>query len=441
MALRTLQDSPVLEPLARAAEQCGVDAVLFGSVASRALLFDAADTPAKDLFELAEHVSDIDIGHTGPSSLTPAFAEAIASTMPLAPWFRWSIVDRDGLAEKENLARFNVGVPLRQLQLSTRHLLDPDGTAKLLQRALQGDIDLLPNARFDASPRSSFDSEASAVLVYVDAAFDVIQTDVRRSPKTLGGPGQRSPAADLVKSGVLRTLRMDGPGRDVALRRLWYRLAGSTQRVSPNILLAAVEHFGLEPIVHLLDEAGYPASRLVEAQEITIVSAYLGEGEFRMPLLVERQDEFQDWTSALEKSLAGMARPTGFDRFADPITLAPGNEVIGGVRSIPVSKGSSSSSRSVGPLAQEFVHLSLNVPSALGTLKATNLTAVVVGQSAENSLLLPAFASVSTALPWPYGHGFHDSSIATRCTIRINLPELGGDLTKLDVFLLHGDRR
>ncbi len=47
MALRTLWDSPHLAPLARAAEKADVEVELFGSVATRALLFDAIGVAPK----------------------------------------------------------------------------------------------------------------------------------------------------------------------------------------------------------------------------------------------------------------------------------------------------------------------------------------------------------------------------------------------------------
>src|SRR5277367_1854152 len=166
MALRTLSDSSVLAPLARAAERAGVDVVLFGSVAARALLMDAAKIEPRSMFELAEHVSDIDLAHTGPPSATALLQATIAEQMPTAPWFRWSIVDRDRLALLDRLRSFNIGVPLRQLRLGSQPFGDGDITATLLERALDGQVGIFDNEAFRSSPRSGYDTEASAVLLY-----------------------------------------------------------------------------------------------------------------------------------------------------------------------------------------------------------------------------------------------------------------------------------
>lgn len=436
MALTRLQESSVLAPIARAAEHVGVDAVLFGSVACRALLFDAAGVPAKDFFELAEHAADIDIGHTGPSYLTGRFAEEIASRMTLAPWFRWSIVDRDGLAAQNSLAGFNIGVPLRQLRLGTQRLFDPRETRGLLRRALDGNIDLIRNPRFDQSPRSAFDTPASAVLVYVDAAIDVLQTYLRRAPrKSLGGPGQRDPAMDLAAEGVRRLKEMAEPDRRQALRRLWYRLAGSAIRVSPSVFALAVDYFGLYPIVEVLEQAGYPASRLSERSAIPILSPYLGNGHYRMPTMMDTVDPSRDWNGALQTALQEMAAPSWFDDPSDPIVLAPGNDVISGLRGIPIEKGESPSSRSLSHEGQEFFHLSMPLPDDRPDLHSASLTAVAIGHSFEGSSLIPAYASVSTALPWPFDRD-PEWTHGGRCTVRISLPGLGKHFSKVDVYLL-----
>ncbi|QIO43071.1 hypothetical protein HA464_03105 [Rhizobium leguminosarum bv. trifolii] len=206
MALRTLCDSSVLALIAIAAERVGVEAVLFGGVASRALLFDAAGLSARDLFELAEHVADIEIGHTGPSDLTPSFAKAIASFMPLAPWFRWSIVDRYGLDEIASFQPHGITVPRRRLGLGTKRLFDPREIPTLLKRALVGDIDLLANLRFDASSM-----EASAALLYIDAVIDIIETYARRPrPRRYPFFSYNSAIEYLAAEGVRYLERMDG---------------------------------------------------------------------------------------------------------------------------------------------------------------------------------------------------------------------------------------
>ncbi|MBY3187917.1 hypothetical protein [Rhizobium laguerreae] len=439
MALRTLADSPIFKPLVQVGKSLDVDVILFGSVASRALLFDAAGAPAKSLFELVEHVSDIDIAHTGPPSITSEFARAVATEMPLAPWFRWSIVDREQLSELDSLERYNVTVPMRQFKIGTQRLFDPVEKDEIFGRALQGDIDLLPNPRFGESPRSSFDSEATAVLLYVDAALDVLQVYFRREPPGHRlGPGKASPAKELIATGVRRLEDMTEPQRSIALRRLWCRFAGSAVRVSPTVWQRAVDFFGLGPLVELLEMSGFSASQFVEGHGIRIVSDFLGSGMYRMPKVIFDADAGLDWEEALKSALEGTSDLSSVDRFLDPIVLAPGNEVIGGLLDIPVTKGASASSPHLGSSKQEFFYISLPLPKKRPPIDSASLTAVVVGHEPEGSSILPAFASVSTAMGWPFDRGTDEAFDGGRCTIRISVPGMQSNIRTVDVFLITG---
>ena len=84
----SLREIPAFAPLARVADQLGIDLLLFGSVASRAAILSAAGGLPTDLFELCEHASDIDIAHTGTAEVTAKVCSAIADQYPFTPWFR-----------------------------------------------------------------------------------------------------------------------------------------------------------------------------------------------------------------------------------------------------------------------------------------------------------------------------------------------------------------
>jgi hypothetical protein len=119
-----------------------------------------------------------------------------------------------------------------------------------------------------------------------------------------------------------------------------------------------------------------------------------------------------------------------------PIELSEGNEMIAAIRSIPVRQGYSSSSIPRGPLAQEFIHIGLSAPGReLHGPTPDKLTAIVVGYGSDGPSLLPAFASVSTALPIEPTDAFARTTPA-RCTIRLNLAGMLGGTENLDVFLL-----
>lgn len=435
MALRTLYDSPVLEPIARAAEKVGLEAFLRGGVASRAMLFDAAGVPAKDLFELVEHAAVIEIGHNGTADRTPDLEGAIAAMVPLSPWFRWSIMDQDGLAAIEERQRGRFEVPLRQLRLGMHRPRPPSGTVRLLRRALRGQIDLR-SPEFDAYYLTTPLSLVSVVLVYVDAAFDVIQADLRRRPPVWSGPGQSAPSANMVRAAVSRFDELDRFERMLSLRRLWYRFASSALRLSTDLLQSAVEHFGLGPLLALLDDSGYPAFRLVAGDGVPIISAYSDDEGFLAPLMMDDEADSVDWPSAFKHALADVDASSYFD---DPIRLAPGNLVVSGLRAIPIRKGPGASSRSKIGLPQEFLHLALRMTDAPKIVDPRDLTTVILGHGRDGSSLLTGFGSASIPMERPID-GFVSRS-AQRCTVRVNLLELHEDVDVIDVFLVRRDAR
>lgn len=438
MALRTLYDSPVLEPIARAAERVGLEAFLLGGTASRAMLFDAAGVPAQDLFELAEHAAVIEIGHSGSADRTPDLAAAIAATVPLSPWFRWSIMDEACLAAIESGRSGRFEVPLRQLRLGMHRPRSSSGTVRLLRRALRGRIDL-GSPELDASYPTTPLSLASAVLVYVDAAFDVIQADLRRRPPTWSGPGQSAPSANMVRAAVSRFDELDRFERMSSLRRLWYRFASSALRLSEDLLQSAVEHFGLGPLVALLDESGYPAFRLVAGDGVPIIAAYSDDEVFRTPLMMDDEPDSVDWPSAFKQTLADVDASSYGRGFYDPITLAPGNLVVGGLRAIPIGRGLGPSSRSAIGLPQEFLHLALRMTNASILVDPRDLTAVVLGHGRDGSSLLAGVGSASVPMKRP--RDGYVSRPAQRCTVRVNLLELHDDVDVIDVFLVRRDAR
>lgn len=438
MVLRSLQDSPTLMPLARAAKRAGVELELFGSVATRAFLFDAAKAPERDLFELAEHVADVDLRHTGPPSATERLRRAIAVELPMANWFRWSITDREQAAEAERLRAFNIGLPLRELRLGTEPADDTDAVYQLLFRALDGDIEIIPNDRFSASPRASRDTEATAALIYIDAAVDVLETQYRaRRPYR---PGVDLRTSELASRGLDRLRDLQGAARGAALRRLWYRLAGTAVRISPELFEAAANFFDLEPLIGLLDAEGFPARLLgQESDRVTAISAYLADGNYRVPVSVAADNLYADWTGLLNADLARSTMGALPDDATAPIELGRGNDVMAAIRSIPLRKGVSPSSIGAGPLIEDFFHLSMPFPSAAGSTNVEQLTAIVVGRGPEGPTLLPAFASVSRALPdWLRADG-PDEVNGRRITIRFNLAGMVSDETEIDVFLVRAD--
>lgn len=440
VALRTLSDSPVLAPLARVAERVGVDLVLFGSVATRALLFDAALVQPADLFELVEHAADIDLAHTGPASATLPLRAAIADLLPMAPWFRWSIIDRDESARLERLRPFNISVPLRQLRIGTEPRGDVDGISELLARALHGEVDIHSNEAFRSSPRSGYDTEASAVLLYIDTWLDVLEVQKRsgRPARVRAHPS----ANDLMGSGLARLATLSAEGRSIALRRLWYRLASTGMRMPPDLFEAMRDTFNLTGLVTVMEDALYPAGSFGRtASAPTLLSSYVGDEAFRVPSVVKGGfGEYHGW---LDEALGRVSIFSPSDGMIPaPMQLGEGNEVIAAVCSIPLRHGGNAPSIFDEPLAQDFIHVAL--PASRGELDdivPEKLTAVVMANGPHGTLILPAFSSVSTALPFGYPRPQCDRVLtrSARCTVRLNVGGMINHIEKLDVFLVKGN--
>lgn len=434
MALKTLSDSRALLPLARAAERAGVDIVLFGSVATRALLLDAANIEVRDLFELTEHTTDIDLAHTGPPSATPFLQSAIADFVPMAPWFRWSIVDRDELARMDQLLPFNIKIPLRQLRIGSQPIGDSNSINVILDRALVGKVEIFGNTEFNSSPRSNYDTESSASLLWIDAALDVIEVGLRS--RQFYDVEIDASFYELLNTGVERLKNLADGGRDAALRRLWYRLSSIGLRISPSFFKRIQSQLQLGVLLDVMSKAGYPtASFGNDASAVTLISAHLGKGIFRVPLTVGTVDAFGESRNALDAILQVFSERL----LSAPIKLSEGNDVIAEIRSIPVNQGISSSSIAKGPLAQEFIYVSLPAKNGeLSDISSDELTAVVIAHRSDGPLLIPAFASVSVAIGTKAftGSDKFDRFVSERCTIRLNLTGMLGGVEKLDIFLV-----
>lgn len=438
MPLQTLWDSPILLPLARAAERVGLELELFGSVATRALLYDAAGIKIRSLFELVEHLSDIDIGHNGPASMTPALEAAIIQEIPSASWFRWSILDRERMAERLQLQKFNIDVPLRNVTLGTTPRGMTEQVDELVFRALRGEVDIFPNKNFGESPRAGFDSEASAGLLYIDAAIDVLDTQTRGKLPLVAPSDIR--ARELISEGVHRLSELSQSGHRIAMRRLWYRLASTAARIPPELFEAAVNFFDLNSLLDLQLKAGFPAySFRKEGMPPIFISSYLNDNKFRTTLEGRPEDGFGNWSSSLNKTLASL-QGASFGGDPSPIILGTGNEVIAAFKSIPLFPGKAQSAGSSRrPLRQDFLHISAPVRAVGRALMAEQLAAVVIGYDNDGPVLLPVFAVASIAAYPQFSVPDHRPPVAKKCTIRLNLAGHIDGIKEIDVYLIRGN--
>lgn len=438
MTIATLWDSPVLAPIAEAGLAVGLNVTLFGSVASRALLWSEASIKAKSLFDLAPHLSDIDLAHDGPPSSTVALRAALEAIVPMAPWFRWSVVDRKGLAEIDRLVPTNIRVPLRELRLGTLPQGQIEKTANVIQRALEGEVDIVGNEAFNNSPRADKDTETSAALIYLHAFLDV--NECLSKQENAVQPEVSRKLYDIMEQGHTRLSRLSESGRALALQRLWYLFSGLEMRL-PGASLLFEDWFALplHSLFHDLGAAGYPAAAFsTKEQAPLLVSSRLDTGQFRTPFRVEggnfgdRDDELGELLNlSIGKDDSGL------------VELADGNTAIAAIRSIELRKGNSPSSVATGPLAQEFVHIRL--PAANGELTDVapeRLTPLVFGFNDNGAIMIPANASVYTPAPhqfssWPlpFPHGPDPET----CTIRLDLSAMPSDCQRMNVMLVKGD--
>lgn len=432
MALSTLWDSPQLAPLAQAAEKAGVELELFGSVATRALLFDAAKVQPRSLFDLAEHIADIDLAHSGPPERTATLEREIARVFPLAPWFRWSIIDCEQAARRDALRQFNIRVPLRELSLGTRPTKNEAERRELLTRALEGEITLLDSDSFDRSPRAGFDTEGSAALLYLDAVHDVFDAQLRAGREA--GVRVDTGPANVLDQGLDRLERLGLAERQAAMRRLWYRLAGTAVRVPPNVFRDAITIFRLERLLDTLRKQGFPVEALRQPEgRPTFISAFVGKNGFRIPLDASPTVDYRAGNDLLEELLLVRREWT-----TERLKLAEGNRIVAAVMGVPLTSGDSQSSPSFGGLCNDFVHIALPLSTDRSLLDEERLTAVVIGTNKEGPVLVPAFASVSLSLRLMESERGGRAPV-DRCTIRINLAAAHADTAEIHAFLMEGE--
>src|SRR5262249_1824528 len=120
------------------------------------------------------------------------------------------------------------------------------------------------------------------------------------------------------------------------------------------------------------------------------------------------------------------------------IEIASDNTVLAAIQHIPLNQGDAPSSPSVGPLGQEFVHISIPMQGRqLEGLRPDLLTALVVAHGINGHALLPTFASVSTSLPLDRSQESPNPlSQRSRCTVRINLSGIVEGFENMDVLLV-----
>lgn len=435
MTIKTLHDVAALRPLARVADKLAIELVLFGSVATRVALRDRFEIPTESLFEVTEHVADIDLAFLGPGQMLETVRSAIADEVPMAPWFRWSIADRAQFEEHLALNKSNWKIPLRTVRIGSDPSRTHLGPLRDLDAGLRGTFG--ENPEFGESGRAKVDTELSATFLYIDTLLDLLEVN---SLAALDDPVRFEPSTvqASIREGLKRLARLDDDGRALALRRLWYRMTGVVSRASPSLFDHIIERMELQELMMRLTEYVHDderLQRLSDSRRPLTVSASILPERYRLAPAPTGQDPFAAGPDSLDKALT-------HEDGSVIATLAPGNAVIASVRRLKVSPGKAPSSARSKCLPQEFAHISIPFAgSRFAELRPEDLTAVAVGGRNLEPVLLPAYAVVSRSLAnrsWLGARGDHvHRDVADgRWTIRLNLPAMLESMQSLDVFLI-----
>jgi len=447
MTIRTLHDVPVLEPLAHVADKLAIDLVLFGSVAGRIAIRDQLKLETPSLFDVAEHVADIDVAHLGPPSQTGRVRAAIAELVPMASWFRWSIIDRAAFDHYQFLDHYNWRVPLRSVRIGSDPRLTDIAPVSNIEQA----VGLVANPRFHMSPRSEYDTEASALFLYLDALADV--QEISRLTGNAVDVAIDHPTVMSAAENTRRAFdRLKGYKHRAAGNRLWYRIATTAFRLSPPDFRSLINRMELWEFLEYLDGVVEDGGirRLMKADGPAAVSATRHEWQgFRIPPAPKIDgDPFSTTNDELE-GLLEQTFALGPDVLTDAgvARLEGGNRVIAALRNIEVSSGLTPSTPTGRSLPEEFVYLSMPLPAEPPVnYRVGDLTAVAIGEDDVGPSFLPGFASVSKTIAPPVEPAYtvletpdEPRDRVGRWTIRLNLPAALNRIDKLHVYVVAHD--
>jgi hypothetical protein len=420
MGISSLYEIPAFSPLEHVAAACGVELRLFGSTATRVALCDQSDEDlnSKTLFDLAGFASDIDLSHCGPASLAPEIRSQILKYVPFAPWFRWSIIGGKEQEALDEQSQFNATIPLRRITISSHYaggIADPSGA---LEEAGRQKVSFKRNAMFMHSPRAKryFDTEASGVLLFMDAALDFLEYQkidpISRSPKVTG-----------IEEALKSTIEFfDGDStahqRNLALRRLWYRLAATALRAGPDQLKTWLSLLKLDELESKVLTAAFgdAITRLSEENPNSpiIVSSAIADEEFRVPLNHrfgitfggEAEAVLDEILSALTTSADSLPFKSGFLANSNKkFALCGDIKLLAAIHDVQSKAGKPLCATNPSLWMDDFVHIGIDIPENVAN--ATNMDpkkmgAIVVGRRQSNSksdtFVVPAFAMVSKSI-------------------------------------------
>ena len=431
----SLYEIAAFDGLSRVATRFGVTFTLLGSCATRAALMDLAGRlESASLFDLAPNLGDIDLVHPGPPGENPLIREAISWELPLAHWFRFSLLSATEHSVFRVQRSSNCSIPLREIEIGEKGILDP---ADALREVYPSAVSFKRNAEFAKSPLAAngLDREATAVPLFLDSALDA-STIIGTSFSI--APGSEEQMREAVES--LATLSsLEAKKRGAVQSRIWYRMMQFALRIGP---VRFGELRQIAPINRLLTALPSDLAQKFDfgIDDVIVVSSALEGTTFRANAstntrFLPAEDATQLWKSA-GQSLT--------PRHSRPFELGSGQRLVGAIQGVQIVSGEAASSEQVvaaGVLrprhsspqhfyvGEEFIHVAFRQPAEIQDIALEDLSAFIVGRERDSDEvhLIGCFATVDRS------HGPNSRLL----TLRLGLGSTEvSELREMDVFLV-----
>jgi hypothetical protein len=182
--IRSLYDVPGFERLREITDAFSVQIMAHGSVLRRLVSYayrlHGTDAPILtrpiSLFDLISGISDIDLVHSGPPSLTARLHEEILLKIPYAECFRWELRSNQEYSIYARALPYSSIIPVNLLTLSTSSTTGIDDPWQGANDILDGRFRYIRNGFFGRSPlfTAKRDLELFSALMYLRAIVESV---------------------------------------------------------------------------------------------------------------------------------------------------------------------------------------------------------------------------------------------------------------------------
>ena len=378
LAGRSLFDVPGLQRLREVCEQLGVKLVCHGGLVRRLASLSSADINEPSvryldgrttLFELVPYLADIDLVHSGPSTLNNAVLQSIYAQVPHAEVFRWQLYSASDYSVFHNASLCNGIIPANLMTLSSSSNQGIDDPWNGVSDFSAGLFRYIRNGFYSRSVlyRQGRDLEIFSALLYLRLLLEM-QTQVNRV-------FNEHPGFDAAIS-VINDSRSTDTYRRLEhyayLRaRLFYLLHGlrasaiSGDQLSHLLDASSLRPFLRECMTHTTGNLQQLCSNLANTSDVStsstiyVSTSWLGGDTFRLPWGQSFDPRDQSSTEIAFESVCADA--TNF--YGDKLLLGEGQELIWHTPEFLLNAGIASSAYvcvNAGDSVEvrhEFVHL------------------------------------------------------------------------------------